>query len=176
MFTRQKIVLISLISILILLFAEGSRSLMIELSTEELTRDSEIVVVGEVGDVMSFWSEDGTTIFTKAKVMVDQVVKGIHHTEVDIEYKGGEVGEIGLRVSDAPSLEKGEKVILFLKTKKIEKGVKVFNIVGNAQGKYTVREDGIAIKGGFSVVRDTEDVIDDYIPVEDLLNKIRSVK
>lgn len=176
MFTRQKIVLISLLSSLILLFAGESWSLMVGLSTEELTRDSEIVVVGEVRDASSYWSEDGTTIFTKAKVMVDQVVKGIHHTEVDIEYKGGEVGEIGLKVSDAPSLEKGEKVILFLEAKKVEKGIKVFNIVGNAQGKYTIMGNGIAIKKGFSVVKDTEDVIDNHIPVEDLLDKIRRVK
>jgi len=176
MVTRQKIVLLTLLSSVIFLFVGESWSLMVALSTKELTRDSEIVVVGEVRDVSSYWGEDGTTIFTKAKVMVDQVVKGIYHTEVDIEYEGGEVGGIGLKVSDGPSLEKGERVILFLKTKKVEKGVRVFSILGNAQGKYTIREDGIAIKGGFSVVRDTEDVIDNYIPAEDLLNKIRSVK
>lgn len=176
MFRRQKIVLICLMSLPILLFAGEVWSLMVGLSTEELTRDSETVIVGEVRDVISYWSEDGTTIFTMANVVVDQAVKGIHHTEVDIEYKGGEVGGIGLRVSDAPSLKKGEKVILFLKTKKIEKGKKVFNIVGNGQGKYTIIEEGIAIKEGFSVIKDTKEVIDNYIPVEDIINKIRSVK
>jgi len=163
-------------SLLILFFAGESRSLMVVLSTEGLTKESESVVVGVVRDVSSYWSADGTTIFTKANVMVDQVVKGTHHAEVDIEYQGGEVGGIGLKVSDAPSLEKGEKVILFLKAKKVDKNIKVFNIVGNAQGKYTVMEDRTAIKGGFSVVRDPESLIDNYIPVEDLLNKIRRVK
>lgn len=38
---------------------------------------------------MSFWSEDGKRILTRARVIVDEVVRGNRHTEVSVEYEGG---------------------------------------------------------------------------------------
>ena len=72
-------------------------------------------------------------------------------------------------------LRKGEKVILFLKPGKSKKDGIVFNIVGKGQGKYTIGNDGIARKGGFSIMSG-EEVIDKNIPVEVLINKIKKVK
>ena len=70
---------------------------------------------------------------------------------------------------------KGEKLILFLETGKSRQDGNVFNIVGKAQGKYTIDNNGIARKGGFSVISG-EEIIDNNIPVDILINKIRNVK
>ena len=172
----KKFALMLMVSIFfVCLSAVWSESLMVGLSTEELTRNADIVVVGEVRDLYSYWSEDGKRILTRAKVTVNEYAKGKYHAEVDVEYEGGEVGGIGYRVSDVAPLTTGESVLLFLKVKQIERNFNVFSIVGNAQGKYGVK-DGIASKTGFTVVKGTENVIDNNIPVEYLLNKIRTIQ
>jgi hypothetical protein len=145
------------------------------LSTEELTKESEMVVIGEVKDVQSHWSNDGTTIFSSAAVVVYEIIKGRANHDIVVEYEGGEVGEIGLKVSDVEPLKKGEKVLLFLKTGKSKKDGNIYNIIGKSQGKYTIGEDGIARRGGFTTVSG-EEVVDNNIPTEKLIDKIRKVE
>ncbi|MDZ7698923.1 MAG: hypothetical protein U5R49_19020 [Deltaproteobacteria bacterium] len=102
--------------------ASQASALMVGLSTEELTRASETVVIGEVEDVKSQWNEDGSSIVTRATVLVSEAVKGkVRDSRVTVEYRGGEVGDVGMRVSDTPSLKKGENVILFLEPEKEKK-------------------------------------------------------
>ncbi len=153
--------------------------LMIGLSTEELTKSSEVVIKGVVEEVESYWSEDGKTIFTGALITVRDVIKGkIDQRKIVVEYEGGIVGNKGLMVSDVSSLKKGEKIILFLtpgKSKKREQNGDVYNIVGRAQGKYTIGSDGIARKSGFSLV-DGKDIIDNNISVDILIGKIKGGK
>jgi hypothetical protein len=154
-----------------------SSAVMKGLSTEELTRESKIIVSGEVENVESHWSRDGKTIVTRASIFIDDVVRGRTTTRnIIVEYEGGEIGDIGLMVSDVSPLMKGEKVILFLKSGKSKKdGADVYNIVGKGQGKYTIDDKGIARKGGFSLAYGEENV-DNNIPVGVLIDKIRKMK
>jgi hypothetical protein len=145
------------------------------LSTEELTRSSEIVIEGTVNDVAAEWSKDGKTIISRSTVIPTNVIKGKIAQEITVELDGGEIGDIGFHVSDVEPLRKGEKVILFLKTGESRRGGNAFKIVGNAQGKYSIGKDGIARKRGFSVITG-EEKIDNNIPVEELVDKIRRVK
>ena len=146
---------------------------MVGLSTEELVRASEIVIEGDVEEVASQWSVDGKIIFTSATVVVRRVIRGnTVQQKVVVEYEGGEVGRVGLKVSDVVEMKKGEKVILFLKKGKSNKDGVVFHAVGKAQGKYTVGDDGIARKKGFSLGRG-EEVIDNNLPVDVLIDKIK---
>jgi hypothetical protein len=149
---------------------------MTGLSTEELTRSSEAIVVGEVEDVESHWNQDGTSIFTTASVVVEEVVRGVViQQHVTVEYEGGEVGEIGLKVSDVAPLERGEKVLLFLQSGKSKRDGSVYNIVGKAQGKYLIGEDGIARKRGFAL-NSHKDVVESDTPLKRLIEKIRNVQ
>ncbi len=151
----------------------SSFAIMKGLSTDELTKASDIVISGEVENTESHWSKDGKTIFTTAYITVDDVVKGVTtQRKIAVEYEGGEVGGIGLRVSDQTALTKGEKVILFLKSGKSHRDGNVYNIVGNNQGKYVIGADGIARKGGYSVAGDKEN-IDNNIPADKLIERIK---
>ena len=151
-------------------------AIMIGLSTEDLTRASEAVIMGDVEDAEAQWSEDGKTIFTTATVLVTDVFKGKKiERRISVEFEGGEVGDVGLKVSDVSLPKKGEKVILFLKSTIGKKGSIIFNSVGKAQGKYTVGIDGIARKSGFSLLRGKEAVTNE-IPVNELIKKIKEVK
>jgi hypothetical protein len=168
------------------LFTTSLFAVMIPLSTELLTRDSDLVILGEVIEVESFWNQDRTLIYTTAQVYVYDRAKSDEaqfKTTVTVEYVGGLVGDVGLRVSDAPVLKPGETVVLFLKrTKSRRDGVTmVHEIVAGAQGKYTVGEDKIARKDGFTVLLPdgkiseadkAKTIIDNHLPVDQLLSKV----
>jgi hypothetical protein len=146
------------------------------MSTGELTKLSEIVIEGKVEGVEAQWSKDGKTIFTNAYIVVSNVIRGMSdQTNIIVEYQGGEIGDRGLKVSDEPTLNEGERVILFLKSGKSKKDGVAYNIVGKGQGKYVMGADGIARKSEFSIVGGEKD-IDDTIPVDELIEKIKGVK
>lgn len=174
---RNNLFVIKFIWLTMIFFLSSSSSaIMKAMSTEELVKTSEIIVIGEVEDVKAQWSKDGKTIFTSASIVISDVIRGnIAQKKIIVEYEGGEVGDIGLRVSDVSPLSNGEKVILFLRSGKSKQEGVVHNIVGKAQGKYTIDNSGIARKSGFSIVSG-EDVIDNNIPVDELIDKIRRVK
>jgi hypothetical protein len=154
---------------------------MMGLSTEELTKSSDLIVIGNVKSVESLWSEDGKFIISRAKVIVHSVITGKWDKDIiSVEYVGGEVGDIGLKVSDVKPLKQGENLLLFLKLKNGQKQKMVkdeihHTISGNAQGQYTINARGIAKKDGFSVMQGRE-LIDNDLPLEILINKIRAVK
>ena len=153
-------------------------AIMIGLSLEDLTRTSECVIKGEVKNVESYWSKDNKTIFTSASIDIEEIIKGkLLYKKIIVEYEGGEVNDIGLKVSDIAPLKRGEKIILFLENVKSMKneGKDVFNIVGNAQGKYVIGDDGIARRSGFSTIKEKNDK-NSNILVNDLINRVRRTK
>lgn len=156
-------------------------AIMLGMSTEQLTKESDAVVTGRVEKVESFWSHDHKVILSQATVAVERRVRGAVLTDwITVEYLGGEVGDMGMGVSDMAPLKEGEDVLLFLKSGKTERYVSssmdaasqpVFNIVGKAQGKYTIDAGGMARKGGFSIEGPEQDV-DRDIPLNRLILKI----
>jgi len=160
---------------LICCLAAESPAIMKALTTEKLTRTSKIIILGEVEDLKSQWTENGEKIVTRATVAITEVIRGNStNKRLFVEYDGGEVGEIGLKVSDVSPLMKREKVLLFLEPMKNDRNIKIFNIVGKAQGKYTIDNNGIARKRGFAVVGEKR-WIDSDISLEELIRRIRAV-
>lgn len=176
-----------LIALAFILFLNSQAdTFMIGLSTEELTRSSDSVISGTVRDTESFWSEDGKTILTNATVTVENLIKGSSpQNTIIVEHEGGEVGGVGLKVSDIAPLVKGEKVLLFLKSGPSRKfrdsrtsntgREKVHTLVGEAQGKYVIDSKGLAVKGGFSSAAGAE-VIDNNLSLEELIRIIKGIK
>jgi hypothetical protein len=162
--------------IVLSLFPSSSLAIMKGLSTEELTNASDMVIEGEVENTEAQWSKDGKTIFTGADIIIHGIIRGKpSETRVRVEYEGGEVGEIGLKVSDQPALRQGEKVILFLKAEKSKRNGDAYTIVGKGQGKYIIDTDGIARKSGFSVAVGQENV-DNGISADTLIKQIKEIK
>lgn len=172
---RDSLLVTVLLLVGVFFFISPAFAIMKALSTEELTKMSDRVVIGEVEDVEAQWSKDGKTIISSASIAVKKVVKGkVDHARIVVEYEGGELGDIGLRVSDVAPLKKGDHVLLFLKTAQSKKDGIVNTIVGKAQGKYTIDNSGIASKDGFSLA-DGEKVEDTTIPFDKLIKKIMEV-
>jgi len=117
----------------------SSFALMIERSAEELAQDAKVIVQGEVKNVRSYKGINGV-IYTRALVMVNDVIKGKNiKKNITVEYEGGEVGDVGVWVEDEPSLEKGERALLFLTNSFWRKNV--YYIVGGVLGKYAICSD-----------------------------------
>jgi hypothetical protein len=173
---KRCFIVIAVVFFISLSLSSPSFATMKGLSTEELTNDSDIVVQGEVQDSIARWSNDGKSIMTSADIVVDKVIKGkTVQATVRVEYEGGEIGDIGMKVSDQSSLAKGEKVLLFLKSGNSRLAGSAYHIVGKAQGKYVIDQNGIARKSGFSLAAGKEKV-DNNIPVDELIQKIKKAE
>lgn len=174
---RNTLKIIYMLNMLIAsLIPSVSYAIMQGFSTEALTKESSLIVTGEVEHTKSEWSKDGKTIITTASVVVVDVIKGTETAQrVIVEYEGGEVGDIGLRVSDVSPLAKGETLLLFLKPGGSKTDGAVHNITAKGQGKYVIDENRIARKSGFSLAGGGENV--DYsMPLDKLIEKIRNVR
>ena len=101
--------------------------------------EAKIIVQGEVKSVKSYKGINDI-IYTRASVLVSDVFKGkIAKKNITVEYRGGEVGNVGLSVEDEPSLEKGERVLLFLTNSFWRKNV--YYVVKGVSGKYAICSD-----------------------------------
>jgi hypothetical protein len=169
---RQEQFIISLI--FIVCSSLPAFALMLGLSTEKLTRDADLIVIGDVEDTAAQWTPDKKSIVTKAVISVQEVIKGrtIQQT-IQVMYPGGEVGDTGMKVSDEAPLHKGERVLLYLAPEYQFSSGSAYRISGRAQGKYTIGSDLIARKRGFSIVTGDEHM-ESTIPLETLKEKIRT--
>ena len=159
------------------LLATPAQGVMFALSTEKLTEESSLVIKGEVEKVDTYWASDKNAIVSWASVRVLEVVKGaVSSQTIAVEFPGGEVDGVGYKESDVAPLETGEKVLLFLKQEISRRdGSAIYVMVGAGQGKYTIDENGIARKQGFSVING-DGVIDNDMAVGRLVGKIRKAK
>jgi hypothetical protein len=54
-------------------------------------------------------------ILTRALVRVEETLKGPSEETVSVTVEGGTIGDLTLRVSDMPSLRRGERAVFFLR-------------------------------------------------------------
>ena len=87
-----------------------------------------------------------------------------------------------MKVSDVPTLQTGETVLVFLKAGPSKRfppetaetrEPPVFHVVGKAQGKFSIATDGIARRSGFSLVEGDKPMLNE-IPMETLFRLIRT--
>lgn len=110
---------------------------MVRLSTDQMTDASDLIVRGEVVEV---WTEVDArgAVWTRAQVLVDEVLKGDPATEaVVVDQMGGTWGGVTTVVHGAARFDVGEEAVLFLD----QLGSGRVVPVGMLQGKFTVRLD-----------------------------------
>ena len=151
---KLRLALISLAFVIMAAGGIGSAvALMEALSISTLVKASTSIIRGEVLDAESMWSESGDEIVTRVTIRVQSDFKRLVSEElVTVEYLGGEVGEIGMMVSDSPQMFAGEEVIIFLELSDVSADQQRFHVVGSAQGKFTLEEDGMVRTMGFTLV------------------------
>ena len=151
---KLRLALISLAFAIMTVGGIGSAvALMEALSISTLAKASTSIIRGEVIDTESMWNESGDEIVTRATIRVQSDFKRqVSEELVTVEYLGGEVGEIGMMVSDSPQMFAGEEVIIFLEPSEGSTDQQRFHVVGSAQGKFTLEEDGMVRTMGFTLV------------------------
>ncbi len=108
------------------------------LTTDELARRADVVVVGKVTAMKSEWNSDKSRIFTRVTVSVDQFIKGDGGEHfVTVTTPGGEVDGVGELYSHSVRFVNDETVVLFA-VKDRQGGLRV---AGGDQGKFTVKDN-----------------------------------
>jgi len=133
-----KIILFIVISIAMLMASSETAQAMTEkIGLKELTANADAIVIGTIVESSSQWNDEHTRITTSLSLAAEENLKGAAgQDKVVFTVPGGEAGGIREWVSDTPSFNKGEKVVLFLKkhTKEEKLGV-----LGGFQGKLPVK-------------------------------------
>lgn len=101
------VILISLFS-LILLQTNPAVALMIELGPEDLTKEADFVLRGEVTDIKCQWNDNKTKIYTYIALTVKEWIVGQSEDKTTtIKQLGGEIGGRGMLVSGSPKFKRG---------------------------------------------------------------------
>ena len=144
---------IGLMTLLVLfgvsLFPRIGGTAMIKLSLEQLITRADMIVQGIVVYQESAWNEQHTAIYTDVTVGVEEAIKGPLELEATFRISGGIVGDIGMRTSNDPVFQVGERVLVFLNAKEV-----VPRLVGLSQGKYMVKGGMVTRDGQAMTVAD----------------------
>lgn len=109
------------------------------IQTDQLIRESDVIVVGSVGALKSEWNADRSRIQTVVTIRVDETVKGsVQGGSLAVVVPGGEVDGVGEWYSHSVRFQDTEEVVVF--AKKDQKGV--MRVTGGEQGKFLVKEGG----------------------------------
>ena len=109
---------LSLLTAMCLLAATGvARSTtVIPPSFDALVSGANTIFVGEVRNVRAEWetTPSGRAIITLVTFRVEEVWKGNLGAVTQLEFLGGEIGEIGMRVEGMPAFRLGQRDVLFV--------------------------------------------------------------
>ena len=150
----------------------------VAVDTEFMTNRATAVVLATVVSLESRWNDAHTKIYTFTVVDVQDDFKGkTKGRKITVRQLGGRVGNIACYVPGQPTLRKGEKILAFLRPSKKDKAR--FCVVGMAQGKYSVLEDGTAVRDlnglhlmGAGQERAREE---SRMPTDKLIEKVRAI-
>jgi hypothetical protein len=135
---------LSLLTMLCLLAAAGvARSTtVIPPSFDALVSGASTVFVGEVMNVRAEWDNtpSGRAIITLVTFRVEEVWKGSLGAVTQLEFLGGEIGEMGMKVEGMPVFRLGQRDVLFVS----DEVRTVSPLVGFMHGRMRVERDTVS--------------------------------
>jgi len=119
-------------------------STFVAMTPNELVAQADAVVVGQVVERFSAWTDSGRLIYTDNTLRVDEVVLGEAPAFVTVRTFGGQVGDVIVEAHGFPQLAGDERVLLFLKD---EGDAGAVRVLGYQQGHFRVvtRLDGVTL-------------------------------
>ena len=133
--TSRRIVFLFILTLLFAGNVQASSVVTRAFSIAELTKRSDVIVLGTVTVLSSDWNLDRTAIETRIDLKVDEIFKGtVDQSKISFHQLGGKVGEIASSVGEAASFEVGERVAVFLFKNNWDR----LQLVGFFQGKFAV--------------------------------------
>jgi hypothetical protein len=103
------------VAVCLLLSSSPSATTVIPPSFQELIGEAEVVFEGEVIDTRSRVSNVGgnEVIFTDVSFRVSRALKGAPPSVVSLQFLGGVVGDLGMRVQGVPTFARGDRDVIF---------------------------------------------------------------
>lgn len=168
MIKKLQFIHVSFVLLLFILFAATPVSaLMVKMSVEDLTKEADVIIIGNINEVesrLNFWRTD---VHTYSTVSVEKYIKGIGPGKLIIITEGGNAGDSNVWVEDAPIFTKNETVLVFLK-----KAGREFSVAGWAQGKYIIENEEVSdVSGENASLKDFLRRIEDAIPLQDAVTQ-----
>jgi hypothetical protein len=142
------------LALFIIAAGTAGATVMIREDLDTLTRQSDVIVRGKVTRLASRWTADHRRIVTDVDIEVSESLKGAPATVVRVTQPGGEVGDIGQRVSGLAVFSPGEEVVVFLQRRPGEG----YAVEGLAQGKFRVERSSDGTRA-FAVPEPTGDAL-----------------
>ncbi len=124
---------------LLLLCSVANATIVVPLSLEDLTVRSRAVVRATVRQHQSAWDEDHKRIYSYTELSVTEVISGEAPETLLVRTLGGEVGDIGMKVSGTPRFVLDQEVVVFLRRDSMDPDD--FTVVGMSQGLYRIERD-----------------------------------
>ena len=135
---------LSLLTTICLLAAAGvARSTTVfPPSFDALVSSAATIFVGEVMNVRSEWetTRNGRAIITLVTFRVEEVWKGNVGAVTQLEFLGGEIGVVGMKVEGMPTFRLGQRDVLF-----VDGAVRMVSpLVGFMHGRMRVEHDTVS--------------------------------
>lgn len=116
-----------------------SAAVVLSLTLEELVKQADLVVLGSCQETISAWDAEKKRIFTHIRVAIERCLKPCNcPSRITIRQLGGTVDDFSTKIAGAPEFQKGERVILFLKTSPTT----FYQVLGMSQGKFSMIRKG----------------------------------
>jgi len=116
------------------------------LKTNELTGQSEVIVVGKVNAMKSEWNKDKSRIQTNVTIAVDETMKGaVEGGTLTVVIPGGEVDGVGEWYSHSVAFKTEEEVVVFAAKDKAGK----YRVTSGERGKFIVAKE---VKTGAKII------------------------
>ncbi|HUY13136.1 MAG TPA: hypothetical protein VMX16_05805 [Terriglobia bacterium] len=129
-----------LVAIALTVFAAtGTATSLVQLSVQQLTQASAVILRGHAVNQVSRWNANHTSIETLTTIAVDQSMKGQPASTVVVRQTGGTVGRIREYVPGSVRFLPGAGYMLFLEPSQIAPSE--YLVVGMMQGAYRVFRD-----------------------------------
>jgi hypothetical protein len=127
-----------LVALLLLLWSVRTSAMtVVPMTFEQLVNEAAAVVYARVTDVRGQWTADRQAIDSIIRIEALQYLKGNLGSVVTMRLPGGEAGGTINVVPGAPSLRRGDLVVLFLKAR----GPALLTTLGMGQGVFRVARE-----------------------------------
>jgi hypothetical protein len=147
--------LVSIGLLMVVAAMPAGASTFLKMTQKDLVRDAAAVVKGQVIQVNSFWTPDGTIIVSEAMIKVDEAFLGSPDSIVIVKTFGGEVNGFNVEAHGFPRFTLNEKVLLYLE--KEENGVA--RVAGYQQGQFRVVQDKAGVEYAIPATDEDSNVV-----------------
>jgi hypothetical protein len=116
------------------LLVHDASAQLARMTLDDLAKASTSIVHGQATASRTVWNSEGTQILTEVTVQVQDQLKGSGGSTTVITIPGGQIGNVIYEVSDMPTIDEGEEVLVFVWQHPSGRNL----VTGGTQGKLLV--------------------------------------